>query len=68
MEIQKFIQSVGWATDGNQMAICSKDLKVRVFDARLNTMVLKANSHQNIRDARVLWINDNYIITTGITT
>lgn len=65
-EICKLIQSISWAEEGYKMAVSSKDLKVRIFDVRSNSMEIEATSHQNIRDSRVLWVDQNYILTTGM--
>lgn len=66
-EIRAIIQSISWAVEGYQLAISSKDLKVRIFDVRSNRMEVEAPSHQGIRDSRILWLNENHILTTGRT-
>lgn len=65
-EIGKLIQSISWAEEGYKMAVSSKDLKIRIFDVRSNSMEIEAASHQNMRDSRVLWVDQNYILTTGM--
>ncbi|XP_045539430.1 coronin-7 isoform X1 [Papilio machaon] len=61
------IQSTSWKKDGRLLATSCKDKKVRVLDPRAPEAVLSvANSHQNIKDSRVVWLGDNdRILTTG---
>jgi coronin-7 len=61
------IQSLSWNKDGKTLATNSKDKMVRVLDLRNNsgTIVHEANSHHSITDSRVIWINDQKILTTG---
>lgn len=49
------------------MTTNSKDKKVRVVDPRSNNpIVMQAESHQSIKDSRVVWLgNDDRILTTG---
>ncbi|XP_013171687.1 PREDICTED: coronin-7 isoform X1 [Papilio xuthus] len=61
------IQSTSWKKDGRLLATSCKDKKVRILDPRAPEAVLSvANSHQNIKDSRVVWLGDNdRILTTG---
>ncbi|XP_072945639.1 coronin-7 [Epargyreus clarus] len=61
------IQSTSWKKDGRLLATSCKDKKVRILDPRASSPVLNvANSHQNIKDSRVVWLGDNdRILTTG---
>lgn len=61
------IQSVSWKRDGTLLATSCKDKQVRVVDARAqNPIVNSANSHQSIKDSRVVWLGDNTkVLTTG---
>lgn len=61
------IQSLSWKQDGTTMATSSKDKKVRVVDPRSNNpIVLMADSHQSIKDSRVVWLGtQERILTTG---
>lgn len=49
------------------LATSCKDKKVRIVDPRAASPVLDvANSHQNIKDSRVVWLGDqDRILTTG---
>ncbi|XP_026328074.1 coronin-7 isoform X1 [Hyposmocoma kahamanoa] len=61
------IQSTSWKKDGRLLVTSCKDKKVRVIDPRAASPVLNvANSHQNIKDSRVVWLGDqDRILTTG---
>ncbi|XP_045778749.1 coronin-7 isoform X4 [Maniola jurtina] len=61
------IQSTSWKKDGKLVATSCKDKKVRIVDPRAASPVLGvANSHQNIKDSRLVWLGDtDRILTTG---
>ncbi|XP_021932215.1 coronin-7 isoform X2 [Zootermopsis nevadensis] len=62
------IQSLSWKKDGTLLATSCKDKQVRILDPRLpaNSFTHMANSHQSIKDSRVVWLGDaNRILTTG---
>ncbi|XP_059061678.1 coronin-7-like [Achroia grisella] len=61
------IQSSSWKKDGRLIVTSCKDKKVRIIDPRASTAVVDvANSHQNIKDSRVVWLGDqDRILTTG---
>ncbi|XP_022124781.2 coronin-7 isoform X2 [Pieris rapae] len=61
------IQSTSWKKDGKLVATSCKDKKVRILDPRVETPVLSvANSHQNIKDSRLVWLGDSdRVLTTG---
>ncbi|XP_050307808.1 coronin-7 isoform X2 [Anthonomus grandis grandis] len=61
------IQSVSWKQDGTLLATSCKDKQVRIIDPRSDSPCVKqANSHQSIKDSRVVWLGDqNRILTTG---
>ncbi|XP_069703216.1 coronin-7 isoform X2 [Periplaneta americana] len=62
------IQSLSWKKDGTLLATSCKDKQVRILDPRLpaNIFVHVANSHQSIKDSRVVWLGDtSRILTTG---
>jgi coronin-7 len=61
------IQSVSWKRDGTLLATSSKDKQVRILDPRVEESCVKtANSHQSIKDSRVVWLGDsNRVLTTG---
>lgn len=63
----EIIQSLCWSGDGMVMATNSKDKIVRIVDPRSNVPIsASANSHQNIKDSRVVWLgNQQKILTTG---
>lgn len=51
--------------DGNKIAISSRDTVVRIFDVRSKVMESETQSHKCIRDSRVLFVNNDYLLTTG---
>lgn len=62
------IQSLSWKKDGTLLATSCKDKQVRILDPRLpaNSFTHVANSHQSIKDSRVVWLGDaSRILTTG---
>ncbi|XP_066145726.1 coronin-7 isoform X2 [Euwallacea fornicatus] len=61
------IQSVSWKRDGTLLATSCKDKQVRIIDPRASSPCIKqANSHQSIKDSRVVWLGDqDKILTTG---
>ncbi|XP_045514373.1 coronin-7 isoform X4 [Pieris brassicae] len=61
------IQSTSWKKDGKLVATSCKDKKVRILDPRVESPVLSvANSHQNIKDSRLVWLGDSdRVLTTG---
>ncbi|XP_071452407.1 coronin-7 isoform X3 [Hetaerina americana] len=65
-EHSEVIQAVGWKSDGSLLATSCKDKQVRVLDPRGGCFTHVANSHQSIKDSRVVWLgSSNRILTTG---
>ncbi|XP_059474037.1 coronin-7 [Neocloeon triangulifer] len=60
------VQSLSWRGDGMIFATTCKDKQLRVQDPRSNLVTHSANSHQSLKDSRVVWLGDpNWILTTG---
>ncbi|XP_012283321.1 coronin-7 isoform X2 [Orussus abietinus] len=61
------IQSLSWKQDGTVLATSCKDKQVRIIDPRASECVINtAQSHQNIKDSRIVWLgNSERILTTG---
>lgn len=60
------MQSLSWRSDGTVFATTCKDKQVRVQDPRSNKVTHCANSHQGLKDSRVVWLGDpNWVLTTG---
>lgn len=61
------IQSLNWKLDGTLMTTSCKDKVVRIIDPRSNVPItLCADSHQSIKDSRVVWLGDqSRILSTG---
>ncbi|XP_050099196.1 coronin-7 isoform X4 [Anopheles aquasalis] len=66
-EHPEVIQSLGWKQDGKVCATSCKDKMVRVLDPRAQSpIVMVADSHQSIKDSRIVWLGDqNRVLTTG---
>ncbi|KAH8420102.1 hypothetical protein KR009_005811 [Drosophila setifemur] len=67
-EHPEVIQSASWREDGSVLATSCKDKCVRIFDPRAagSPIQLTAESHQSIKDSRVVWLgNQSRILTTG---
>lgn len=66
-EHPEVIQSLSWKLDGSILSTSCKDKMVRIIDPRAqNCMTATAESHQSIKDSRVVWLGDqNRILTTG---
>uniref|UniRef100_A0A1B6F9M1 Coronin n=1 Tax=Cuerna arida TaxID=1464854 RepID=A0A1B6F9M1_9HEMI len=62
------VQAVSWKRDGRLVATSCKDKQLRVIDPRSTKQQVShsTNSHQSIKDSRVVWLGDtNRILTTG---
>ncbi|XP_017470182.1 PREDICTED: coronin-7 isoform X4 [Rhagoletis zephyria] len=67
-EHPEVIQSVSWKQDGTILATSCKDKNVRILDPRVgdSPIQMAAESHQSIKDSRVVWLgNQTRILTTG---
>lgn len=66
-EHPEVIQSLCWKHDGTLISTSCKDKIVRIIDPRAKTpIVMTADSHQSIKDSRVVWLGDQQrILTTG---
>ncbi|XP_013109515.2 coronin-7 isoform X1 [Stomoxys calcitrans] len=67
-EHPEVIQSASWRHDGTVIATSCKDKFVRILDCRINgsPIQMSAESHQSIKDSRVVWLgNQSRILTTG---
>ncbi|KAL0102977.1 hypothetical protein PUN28_018348 [Cardiocondyla obscurior] len=60
------IQSVSWKEDGTILATSCKDKQMRIIDPRASTCIVNScSSHQSIKDSRLVWLNNDRILTTG---
>lgn len=66
-EHPEVIQALSWKLDGTVLATTCKDKMIRVVDPRAQQAIsMMADSHQSIKDSRVVWLgNQNRILTTG---
>ncbi|XP_026864929.2 coronin-7 isoform X1 [Electrophorus electricus] len=60
------LQGFAWKEDGSLLASSCKDKNLRIFDPRAQLSAVQcAQGLQTNRDSRVLWVKDDYILTTG---
>ncbi|XP_014248589.1 coronin-7 isoform X2 [Cimex lectularius] len=60
------IQSISWKGDGTNITFHTKEKTVCVVDPRADKITHSTDSHQSIKDSRVVWLGDtNRILTTG---
>lgn len=60
------VQSMAWKQSGNLFASQSKDLQLRIFDARSGSKVNQCPSHEGMKDSKVVWVgNSDRVMTTG---
>lgn len=62
------IQAISWKKDGKLLVTSCKDKLLRVIDPRASSqpIVNSCNSHQSIKDSRVVWLGDtNRVLSTG---
>lgn len=66
-EHPEVIQAISWKQDGTILATACKDRMIRVVDPRAaDAIVQSADSHQSIKDSRVVWLGaSNRILSTG---
>ncbi|XP_078040178.1 coronin isoform X2 [Augochlora pura] len=66
-EHAEVIQSLSWKQDGVLLATSCKDKQVRIIDPRAASCIVNScSSHQNIKDSRIVWLNNSdRILTTG---
>ena len=64
---QDQVQSVAWQWEGKLMSTTAKDKKLRVFDIRVDdeSPVQEADSHDGVKDSKVVWVTDNIMLTSG---
>ncbi|KAF6019302.1 hypothetical protein EB796_022391 [Bugula neritina] len=67
---EEVIQGACWSLDGSHIVTSSKDLLVRLFDPRANSSAALQScpGHEVVNDSRIIYVNDNRIITTGFCT
>ncbi|XP_048513736.1 coronin-7 isoform X2 [Athalia rosae] len=66
-EHAEVIQSLSWKQDGTILATSCKDKQVRIIDPRASRCIVNSTqSHQSIKDSRIVWLGDkDRILTTG---
>ena len=49
------------------MSTTAKDKKLRVFDPRVDdeSPVQEADSHDGVKDSKVVWVTENIMLTSG---
>ncbi|KAI9303340.1 hypothetical protein BJ944DRAFT_250764 [Cunninghamella echinulata] len=59
------ILAMVWRPDGKAIATFSKDKMLRVIHARTGEVLYKVKSHDGIRPSRLVWADDNILISVG---
>ncbi|KAK2950825.1 putative Actin-binding protein [Blattamonas nauphoetae] len=63
---EDMIQGFAWNAKGNEIAVQSRDKKVRVFDVRANTVTHDLESHKGSKTSRLCYNNSrNWVLSTG---
>lgn len=62
------VQDLAWQPLGSLLATTARDKTVRIFDPRAGLeAVMEAGSHQGVKDSKLVWVDDQTILTTGFT-
>ncbi|XP_066594128.1 coronin-7 isoform X3 [Prorops nasuta] len=65
-EHSEVIQSLSWKQDGTLLSTSCKDKQIRIIDPRASSYIVNtSSSHQSIKDSRIVWLNNDRILTTG---
>ena len=60
------VQCVAWQPTGKLAATQCKDRKLRVVDPRSGKVAAEADSHEGMKDSKVVWVGDSQrLLTTG---
>ena len=60
------VQSVSWNYNtGRLIATQCKDRHLRFLDPRQNRVAAECDSHDGIKDSRVVWVGDDRVLTSG---
>jgi len=60
------VQSMAWSYGGESLVTGSKDMMLRIIDARSEHLAGQVQAHQNGRDMKALWAGDSpYLISAG---
>jgi hypothetical protein len=64
--IDDLIQAISFSADGAQLAVTSKDKKLRIFDVRTGKAAHVVANHEGVKNQRVVWLgNSPRVATTG---
>ena len=62
------VQDLAWQTLGSLMATTARDKTVRIYDLRAGVeAIMETVSHQGVKDSKLVWVDDQTILTTGFT-
>lgn len=59
------VQSLAWQPNGKLLATQCKDRQLRVLDPRQSQLCNSTESHQGIKDSKLVWISNETIFTSG---
>lgn len=61
----EMVQSFSWDRSESRLASVSKDRTIQLWDRRSGCQDI-TSSHKGIKDTRVVWLDENHIISSGI--
>ena len=60
------VQAISFSATGDQLAVTSKDKKLRIFDVRSGKITHEVANHEGVKNQRVVWLgNTARVATTG---
>jgi coronin-1B/1C/6 len=59
------IQSLSFNRNGSALVTTCRDKKIRIWDPRMNQTAQEAPGHSGAKNSRVVFLNDERIVTTG---
>ena len=60
------VQCAAWQPTGKLIATQCKDKRLRILDPRSGKVVAESDSHEGIKDSKVVWMGDSQrLLTTG---
>ena len=62
------MQDLAWQPQGSLLATTARDKTIRIFDPRAGLeAVMETGSHQGVKDSKLVWVDDQTLLTTGFT-
>ena len=67
IELPATPSSTFWNENGSLIASCTKNKTLNIFDPRTNKKILTTTCHDSIKSSKLVWINNENLITCGFT-